>query len=125
MWIDLLKAEEFRRYVHRPELLRLELADGKIPKQVVIDEIQKVPQLLDEVHWLHENRGLQFAPCGSSARKVRRGHANLFGGRALRNPKLSGRALLIHCRPAASVIVIDDRELPATRNFRPMMSVVP
>jgi len=43
-----------------------------------------VPQLLDEVHWLHENRGVQFALCGSSARKVRRGHANLLGGSAIR-----------------------------------------
>lgn len=47
--------------------------------QIVIDEIQKVPALLDEVHWLIENRGLHFALCGSSARKVRRGGANLLG----------------------------------------------
>jgi len=46
--------------------------------------IQKAPALLDEVHWLIENRGTVFALCGSSARKVRRGHANLLGGRALR-----------------------------------------
>jgi predicted AAA+ superfamily ATPase len=51
---------------------------------VVIDEVQKVPQLLDEVHWLHENQGLHFALCGSSARKVKRGQANLLGGRAVR-----------------------------------------
>ena len=51
---------------------------------MVIDEVQKVPALLDEVHWLIENRGLCFALCGSSARKVRRGAANLLGGRALR-----------------------------------------
>jgi hypothetical protein len=38
--------------------------------------------LLDEVHWLIENRGLHFALCGSSARKVKRGAANLLGGRA-------------------------------------------
>lgn len=50
----------------------------------MIDEIQKVPALLDEVHWLIENRGFRFALCGSSARKVRRGAANLLGGRALR-----------------------------------------
>lgn len=50
----------------------------------MIDEIQKVPALLDEVHWLIENRGLHFALCGSSARKVKRGAANLLGGRALR-----------------------------------------
>ena len=89
VWIDLLKAEEFRRYLQNPELLRLELpATGSVPF-VVIDEIQKVPALLDEVHWLHENRGARFALCGSSARKVRRGHANLLGGRAMRY-ELSG-----------------------------------
>ena len=86
VWVDLLKADEFRRYVSRPEQLREELeAAGPDPsRQVVIDEIQKVPALLDEVHWLIENRGLRFALCGSSARKVRRGAANLLGGRALR-----------------------------------------
>ena len=86
VWVDLLKADEFRRYVARPELLREELeALGPDPsRQVVIDEIQKVPALLDEVHWLIENRGLHFALCGSSARKVRRGAANLLGGRAIR-----------------------------------------
>jgi predicted AAA+ superfamily ATPase len=84
LWIDLLKAEEFRRYLHNPELLRAELATEKSVRQVVIDEIQKVPQLLDEAHWLHENRGVHFALCGSSARKVKRGQANLLGGRAVR-----------------------------------------
>ena len=43
-----------------------------------------MPALLDEVHWLIENRGLSFALCGSSARKVKHGAANLLGGRALR-----------------------------------------
>jgi len=85
-WVDLLRADEFRRYASRPELLRQELAaEGADPaRQIVIDEVQKVPALLDEVHWLIENRGLHFALCGSSARKVRRGAANLLGGRALR-----------------------------------------
>lgn len=85
-WIDLLKTDEYRRYATRPELLRQELeAEPPGPgQQVVIDEAQKVPALLDEVHWLIENRGVRFALCGSSARKVRRGAANLLGGRALR-----------------------------------------
>lgn len=91
-WIDLLKADHFRRYAARPELLRQELEaattrDAGKPVasgQVVVDEIQKVPALLDEVHWLIERRGHCFALCGSSARKVRRGGANLLGGRALR-----------------------------------------
>ncbi|MCY3850092.1 MAG: DUF4143 domain-containing protein [Acidimicrobiaceae bacterium] len=85
-WVDLLKTDEFRRYATRPEMLRQEIeATGAGPsRHVVIDEIQKVPAMLDEVHWLIENRGLSFALCGSSARKVRRGAANLLGGRALR-----------------------------------------
>jgi uncharacterized protein len=83
-WIDLLKADEFRRYLQNPELLRGELAARESVRQVVIDEVQKVPQLLDEVHWLHERRKIRFALCGSSARKVKRGQANLLGGRAVR-----------------------------------------
>jgi predicted AAA+ superfamily ATPase len=85
-WVDLLKADEFRRYMARPELLRQELdaAEAGRGTQVVVDEVQKVPALLDEVHWLIENRGVSFALCGSSARKIRRGGANLLGGRAMR-----------------------------------------
>lgn len=85
-WIDLLKTEEYRRYLTWPELLRQEIeSEGPKPgRQIVIDEIQKVPALLNEVHWLMENRRLHFALCGSSARKVRRGAANLLGGRAVR-----------------------------------------
>lgn len=82
-WVDLLKSEEFRRYAERPEMLREELR-AEPAAQVVIDEIQKVPPLLDEVHWLIENTPTCFALCGSSARKVRRGAANLLGGRAVR-----------------------------------------
>jgi len=84
LWIDLLMAEEYRRYLQNPELLRGELVANKSIRQVVIDEVQKVPQLLDEAHWLHENRDIRFALCGSSARKVKRGQANLLGGRAVR-----------------------------------------
>jgi predicted AAA+ superfamily ATPase len=88
MWIDLLKADEYRRYLQNPEMLRGELAVSTSVRQVVIDEVQKVPPLLDEVHWLHEHRGIHFALCGSSARKVKRGQANLLGGRAVRRELL-------------------------------------
>jgi uncharacterized protein len=83
-WIDLLRTDDFVRYRLRPAILREELLDASPSRIVVIDEVQKVPALLDEVHWLIENRGLRFALCGSSARRVKRGHANLLGGRALR-----------------------------------------
>ena len=88
IWIDLLKTDELMRYLQRPALLREELeADGST-RLVVLDEIQKVPGLLDEVHWLIENRGRMFVLCGSSARNVRRSHANLLGGRAVRRELL-------------------------------------
>jgi len=51
---------------------------------VVVDEIQKVPALLDEVHFMIQEKGRVFVLCGSSARKLKKGHANLLGGRAIR-----------------------------------------
>jgi predicted AAA+ superfamily ATPase len=57
------------------------LPEGQV---VVIDEVQKVPALLDEVHFMIQEKGRVFVLCGSSARKLKRGHANLLGGRALR-----------------------------------------
>ena len=53
-------------------------------KPIIVDEVQKVPSLLDEVHRLIEDDGLCFVLCGSSARKLKRGRANLLGGRAWR-----------------------------------------
>jgi predicted AAA+ superfamily ATPase len=81
--INLLKNEEFASYQAHPQLLRERILQNKW-KFVVVDEIQKVPQLLDEVHYMIEEHKTVFALCGSSARKVRANHANLLGGRALR-----------------------------------------
>ena len=81
---DLLKSDVRMALQMRPAQLREEcelLDDGEL---VIIDEVQKVPALLDEVHWLIENKGLRFILSGSSARKLRRSGANLLGGRALR-----------------------------------------
>ena len=84
-YINLLNSEVFARYSSAPELLRQELrARNEKRELIIIDEIQKVPALLDEVHTLIEEDKIVFALCGSSARKLRRGHANLLGGRALR-----------------------------------------
>jgi predicted AAA+ superfamily ATPase len=80
--IDLLKTDVFGDYASRPALLRERYSGHK--ELIVIDEVQKVPLLLDEVHWLIENAGASFLLTGSSARKLRRGHANLLGGRAWR-----------------------------------------
>ena len=81
---DLLKTDVRMAFQVRPSQLREEcelLDEGTL---VIIDEVQKVPALLDEVHWLIENKELRFILCGSSARKLRRSGVNLLGGRALR-----------------------------------------
>lgn len=84
-WIvDLLRPEDALRFAKHPETFRDEverrLAEGV--KVVVVDEIQKVPALLDVVHELTARRGVRFILSGSSARKLRRGGVNLLGGRA-------------------------------------------
>ena len=78
---DLLKTELKTTFLLTPSRLREEVVAQKF-KLVVIDEIQKVPALLDEVQWCIENTATQFILCGSSARKLRHGAANLLGGRA-------------------------------------------
>ncbi len=82
--IDLLKTDELMRYAKEPSLLREEVAALSHERLIVVDEIQKVPVLLDEIHYMIQEWQRVFALCGSSARKVRRGHANLLGGRAIR-----------------------------------------
>jgi len=84
---DFLKTDLFLEISKNPSLLRERLlAKDKVilKKPIILDEVQKVPQILDEVHWLIENKGLRFVLCGSSARKLKRGHTNLLGGRAWR-----------------------------------------
>jgi uncharacterized protein len=86
---DLLLSDEYRRLSTRPSLIREELQAAGLSadtqqEPVIIDEAQKIPELIDEVHWLIENRGLRFILCGSSARKLKRGHGSLLGGRAVR-----------------------------------------
>ncbi len=80
-YYDLLDSDQTAAFTIRPKLLREEVAARK-ERIVIIDEIQKVPTLIDEVHWLLEHTNKQFILCGSSARKLRRGGKNLLGGRA-------------------------------------------
>ena len=84
---DFLKTDLFFEISKNPSLLRERLLAKEAPllkEPIILDEVQKVPQVLDEVHWLIENKDLRFVLCGSSARKLKRGHANLLGGRAWR-----------------------------------------
>lgn len=83
LWIDLLDPKEERRFSDDPTLLSERIsAAPRDDAWVVIDEVQKVPALLDVVHHEIESRGMLFALTGSSARKLRRGAANLLAGRA-------------------------------------------
>jgi len=84
---NFLKTDFFIEVSKNPALLReqiLVMDKNVLKNPIILDEAQKVPQILDEVHWLIENKGLRFILCGSSARKLRRGHVNLLGGRAWR-----------------------------------------
>jgi predicted AAA+ superfamily ATPase len=77
-YIDLLKSRIFIQLQNDPS----ELENLIINKIVVIDEIQRIPELLNEVHWLIEERNIKFLLTGSSARKLRKRGTNLLGGRA-------------------------------------------
>ncbi|MFN8828106.1 MAG: ATP-binding protein [Planctomycetota bacterium] len=85
LWVDLVPSEAFVRYLREPSLFRREVE--ALPKGgwVVVDEVQKVPTLLDEVHALiaRHGKGYRFALSGSSARKLRRLDANLLAGRVV------------------------------------------
>jgi len=102
VWIDLLDPETFRLFQARPERLEERIAAQPQATVVVVDEVQKVPALLDVVHKLVEaKRQLQFILTGSSARKLRRGAANL----------LAGRLTELHLHPFMAAELGDDFEL--------------
>lgn len=82
-FIDLLKPNQEEEYSLRPSLLEEQSHSLRKNQWIVIDEIQKVPKLLDIVHSLIEERGLKFALTGSSSRKLKRGGGNLLAGRAV------------------------------------------
>jgi len=84
VYYDLLQAKDFERLQRNPSLLGEELAVLNEGDTVVIDEVQKIPQLLDEVHSLIFSKNIRFILSGSSPRKIKRCGANLLGGRALK-----------------------------------------
>ena len=86
IYVDLLDQESFRTCLARPEHLGKVIAGNPQAHTVIVDEVQKVPSLLDEVHRLIETKyrhRLQFILTGSSARKLKRGGADLLAGRAV------------------------------------------
>ncbi|MBI5529048.1 MAG: ATP-binding protein [Deltaproteobacteria bacterium] len=99
---DLLDLETFARLQRNPSTLFHDTSTLPEGSWVVIDEVQKIPPLLDEVHRLIENKKLKFVLSGSSARKLRRGGVNL----------LAGRALVEHMYPLTSAEVDFGLDLP-------------
>ena len=85
LYIDLLLPDVFRVYSAHPEKLRNFILAHPENKIVIIDEIQKVPELLSVVHYIiEEKKGIQFILTGSSARKLKRDGVNLLAGRAIK-----------------------------------------
>lgn len=76
--IDLLEAKTYRDFLKNPSII----SELDLRQTVVIDEVQKLPEILDEVHRLIETKKVTFLLTGSSARKLKRGGANLLAGRA-------------------------------------------
>ena len=110
LYIDLLPQRKFLNYAKNPGRLREEILahlrqyDDPL---CIVDEIQKIPALLDEVHELIESRGIRFVLTGSSARKLRRGGANL----------LAGRAYTYHLFPLTSTEIGDGFDLSRAIKF--------
>ena len=81
--IDLLNTKDRLMYLQDPSVLASTLAHVDAGEWVLIDEVQKVPDLLDEVHALYETKKINFALSGSSARKLKKSGTNLLAGRAI------------------------------------------
>lgn len=85
LFIDLLDPEIYRKYIAYPEMLKQLIAGNPSKRDIVIDEIQKVPQMLSLVHSiLEENKNLRFILTGSSSRKLKRADVDLLAGRAIK-----------------------------------------
>ena len=83
IYIDLLKTDVYLDLARHPDRLEGIVFAGNGKGPVIIDEVQRVPELLNEVHRLIESQNIPFGLCGSSARKLKRGGGNLLAGRAL------------------------------------------
>ncbi|MDZ4787016.1 MAG: AAA family ATPase [bacterium] len=120
IWINLLSAKEEARYLEDPDLLsrQIELAKGNLD-WVIIDEVQKAPKLLDVVHneielASKEKRELHFALSGSSARKLKRGGANL----------LAGRAFVYHLFPFTHIELAENFNLDQALQFGTIPAII-
>jgi predicted AAA+ superfamily ATPase len=113
LYIDLLDPELEDRLSRNPSDLKVLIGDKKI-EWVIIDEVQKVPRILDIVHSLIELKKQKFVMTGSSARKLRRGGANL----------LAGRAFVYDLFPLVDIEIGDQCSLPSLLQFGSLPKVV-
>lgn len=84
-FIDLLSEETYQRLLMSPGVFADELRAVNPEQWIIVDEVQRLPNLLNEVHRFIEQRQMRFVLCGSSARKLKRADVNLLAGRALRH----------------------------------------
>lgn len=106
LWIDLLKDEDEEEYARSPSRLAQSIEQQK-PEWVIIDEVQKHPKILDTVHLEIEKKKVKFILTVSSARKLKRGRANL----------LAGRAFLFNLFPFTYKELGDKFDLTSTLNY--------
>jgi predicted AAA+ superfamily ATPase len=107
VYLDLLYGDLYTELLARPSRLETLIPDSSFSGWVILDEIQRVPALLNEVHRLIESRGLRFAMTGSSARSLRRQGVNL----------LAGRALTFHMHPLTAIELGPDFDLGGSIKF--------
>jgi predicted AAA+ superfamily ATPase len=129
LYLDLLQSSEYLRLSANPALFRDEVMSlGREITHVIVDEVQRIPQLLDDVHSILEsNRPRIFVLSGSSARKLKRSHANLLAGRAwtfhlypLTSMELGERFLLSRALQYGTLpnIYLDNDDTSAQRTLR-------
>lgn len=112
IYYDLLDHEVYTRLLAWPKRIAEDIP-GDFKGWIIIDEIQKAPILLDEVHRLIETRGLRFILTGSSARKLKQKGVNL----------LAGRALVYHMHPLTTLELGDDFDLAKALNLGLLPSI--
>jgi len=83
LWFNLLLSDVYERLLRNPSMLRETIAAGQYTV-MIIDEIQRIPELLNEVHWIITHLPVRVIMSGLSPRKIIRSNTNLLGGRALR-----------------------------------------
>jgi len=107
LYIDLLDPIVDERLANNPADLKSMIEAQPNKKWIIIDEIQKIPKLLDIVHQLSSNKSIKFALTGSSVRKLKRGNANL----------LAGRAFNYVCYPLSFRVLANDFQLEDVLQF--------